>query len=78
MARPNRHIQVHRDLIKQCNRKITRAVRSIAKKDCLDAGDIKAIRELLDVCETINLLLEGDLEIQQQKGEDCNTRLRQI
>ena len=70
MARPNRTINVHTDLITHYRAGIREAMQLIAKKESLNVEDIQALRAL-------GFVYESMLTLQTETGErapgDCNS-----
>lgn len=54
MARPNRDVTMHRDVLLHQMRKICEAIHLLSKKDSLNDYDIQAIKILLSICEDLS------------------------
>ena len=69
MARPNREIAIHAEILEHCKNGIGKAMCLITKKQSLNADDIQALRILGDVyAAMINPCLENCAPLL----EDCN------
>jgi hypothetical protein len=49
MGRPNRNIVIHRDYMDHQLQRVKDVIHLLTEKDRLNAGDIQAIRELLNI-----------------------------